>query len=269
MPSARAAAIAGAMMRSSSSPNRPPSPACGFSPATAIRGVASPRRAALRWAIRSVCSTASNVTASIARRSDMWIVTSTVRSSSLASIMRTGGGTAPCAASACSISVWPGWAMPAAARASLWIGAVTIAPTSPALTSATARAMHAAAAAPARASICPTLAASRSAGRPSICSTGTQFGGTSNASAACATRATASMPPVHAAARRSTATSPSTTQPAACAPRNSLAMISGPMPHASPIVRASGTRRLRSGAWVMPALSRLAAAPARRGDHRR
>ena len=38
---------------------------------------------------------ASKVTASIAWRSDMWIVTSTVRSSSLASIMRTGGSAPP------------------------------------------------------------------------------------------------------------------------------------------------------------------------------
>jgi hypothetical protein len=56
--------------------------------------------------MRRVCSTASKVTASMALRSDMWIVTSTVRSSSLASIMRTGGiGWPGCAASACSISV--------------------------------------------------------------------------------------------------------------------------------------------------------------------
>ena len=59
--------------------------------------------------MRSVSSTASKVTASIARRNDMWIVTSTVRSSSLASIMRTGGAGLPGGvASACSISVWPG-----------------------------------------------------------------------------------------------------------------------------------------------------------------
>ena len=58
--------------------------------------------------MRSVSSTLSKLTASMARRSDMWIVTSTVRSSSLASIMRTGGTSAPRDASACSISVWPG-----------------------------------------------------------------------------------------------------------------------------------------------------------------
>jgi hypothetical protein len=51
------------------------------------------------------------VTASIASRSDTWMLTSTVRSSSLASIMRTGTAdrhAAGAAASACSSSVWPG-----------------------------------------------------------------------------------------------------------------------------------------------------------------
>ena len=96
MPSARAALRPpGAMMRSSSSPNRPPSPACGLRPATAMRGAPRRRRraAACGDADRRRAR-ASKVTASIAWRSDMWIVTSTVRSSSLASIMRTGGGAA-------------------------------------------------------------------------------------------------------------------------------------------------------------------------------
>ena len=58
MPSARAAAMAGAMISSSSRPNRPPSPACGFRP-----GDRDARRAAQRCAparacvMRSVCST--------------------------------------------------------------------------------------------------------------------------------------------------------------------------------------------------------------------
>ena len=155
MPSARAARTAGAMMRISSSPNRPPSPACGFSPATAMRGRSTdPSRRQLRCAMRSVSSTASKVTASIAARSDRWIVTSTVRSSSLASIMRTGGGR-PGDASACSISVWPGNPMPAAASASLWIGAVTMPATAPPRASSTACSMQRAAAAPARASTLP------------------------------------------------------------------------------------------------------------------
>ena len=58
---------------------------------------------ALQGGVRDaqVSSTASRVTRSMASRSEQWMVTSTVRSSSLASIMRTG--TPP--ASACSISV--------------------------------------------------------------------------------------------------------------------------------------------------------------------
>ena len=80
---------------------------------------------------------------SIASRSDTWMLTSTVRNSSLASIMRTGTcGTAcpPCAAaSACSSSVWPGKATPAAASASLCKGAVTSAAISP---RSAARAAH-------------------------------------------------------------------------------------------------------------------------------
>ena len=87
------------------------------------------------------------------------MVTSTTRSSSLASIMRTGGGAAPgAAASACSISVWPGNPTPAADSASLWIGAVTIARPAPARIHATACSMQRAAAAPARASMRRTAA---------------------------------------------------------------------------------------------------------------
>ena len=55
---------------------------------------------------------ASTLTASMASRSDIWMLTSTVRSSSLASIMRTGNSATSrprcAAASACSNSVWPG-----------------------------------------------------------------------------------------------------------------------------------------------------------------
>ena len=90
MPSARAAAIAGAMMSRSSRPNRPPSPACGLSPATPICGARPSTAPSAPCVMRSVSSTPSKVTASIASRSDMWMLTSTVRSSSLASIMRTG-----------------------------------------------------------------------------------------------------------------------------------------------------------------------------------
>ena len=240
MPSPRAAAMAGPMIVSSSSPNRPPSPACGLRPATAMRGRGWPQRTEAACAMRSVSSTASKLIASIARRSDTWMVTSTVRSSSLASIMRTAGTRPSTAASACSISVCPGKCTPAAASASLWIGAVTMPATSPRIAMPAAAVMHAAAAAPARASTRPMGAAIRSAGNPSGCHTGMQFGGTCSASPGCSIVATASMPPVNPAARRITATSPTTKQPVAPSPRNSLAMISGPMPQASPCVIASG-----------------------------
>ncbi len=109
MPAARACAMAGAMNSISSLPNRPPSPACGFSPATAMRGAARPKRWPAACVMASVSAMPCTDNASIARRSDRWMVTSTTRSSSLASIMRTGGGASPgAAASACSISVWPG-----------------------------------------------------------------------------------------------------------------------------------------------------------------
>ena len=83
------------MMRISSSPNRPPSPACGFRPATAMRGAAwpqPPRRDARCAASRARRRRSRR---SIASRSETWIVTSTVRSSSLASIMRTGPAPGP------------------------------------------------------------------------------------------------------------------------------------------------------------------------------
>ena len=237
MPSARAAAMAGAMIVISSSPNRPPSPACGFSPATAMRGATMPHPAAARCAMRRVSSTASKVTASMADRSDWWTVTSTVHSSSLASIMRTGGGTAPgSAASDCSISVWPGKEMPAAASAPLCTGAVTMAATAPHRASATACSMHRAAAAPARASMVPSGAASNPAGSAWACRTGSAFGGTRITACGASISATTSPPPVSRTARRITPTSPSTKQSRARELRNSWAMISGPMPQLSPIV---------------------------------
>ena len=46
MPSARAACTAGAITCTSSTPNRPPSPACGLRPATATRGRVAPKASA-------------------------------------------------------------------------------------------------------------------------------------------------------------------------------------------------------------------------------
>ena len=62
--------------------------------------------------------------------------------------------------------MWPGYGTPAAANASLWIGAVTIPPACPCCTRRTACSIAAAAARPQRASTRPSGASIRSAGRP-------------------------------------------------------------------------------------------------------
>ena len=87
IPSARAAATAGAITSRSSRPNMPFSPACGFSPATATRGSAIPKDRVAACARRIARISASGVTARTASASDRWIDTSSTRSSSLASIM--------------------------------------------------------------------------------------------------------------------------------------------------------------------------------------
>ncbi len=246
MPSCRAAAIAGAMKRCSSSPNNPPSPACGLSPATAMRGRGWPHAALARWAIRIVSSTEASLTRSTARRSDTWMLTSTTRSSSLASIMRTDGASPPGgAAKDCSISVCPGKPMPAAASASLCNGAVTIARAFASSSHCTAASMQRAAAAPQRACTRPQGSSAKPAGRPSGCSTARQPGGTRARSAGASMRASGSCRPTTIAARRNTATSPTTTQSAASPSAKACTRVSGPMPQASPIVKSSGALSMR------------------------
>ena len=67
----------------------------------------------------------------MAWRNETWMLTSTVRNSGLANIMRTGswstGTPRWLAASDCNNSVWPGKLSPAAAKAVLFKGAVTTA----------------------------------------------------------------------------------------------------------------------------------------------
>ena len=131
--------------------------------------------------------------------------------------------------------------MPAAASASLWIGAVTMPATSPARARSTAARIEQAAAAPARASTRPGGAsASAAASMPGACSTGTAPGGQAATSAAASISITGSRPPVQATARRIAPTSPTTKAPRAAPRRNAWATISGPMPQASPMVSASG-----------------------------
>ena len=174
-----------------------------------------------------------------------WMVTSTVRSSSLASIMRTGGGAPPCGGERLQHLGVAGKAMPAAASASLWIGAVTMPAACPCCTSAPGPARcSAAAAAPARASTRPAAQASRSAGRP--------------APAAPAGTRRHRVPHRLGVPRAATASAPPAVAPRGCitadvAEHHAAAAASlrergddlGPMPQASPIV-SSGSPSRRS-----------------------
>ena len=121
----------------------------------------------------------------MASRKDMWMLASTVRSSSFASIMRTGTSATArprcAAASACSSSVWPGYwsyGAPAAASASLCKGAVTMAATSPRNAARAAHVTQSPAMRPACALTCPS---GTSACAGTTCSTGMQPGGAVNA----------------------------------------------------------------------------------------
>ena len=196
----------------------------------------------------SVCRICSCVTASNAWRRDTWMLTRTVRKPGQLSIMRTGNcatGTPWCAAaSACRYSVCPGWSIPAADRASLWMGAVTTARARPSSAASAAQRMQSAAIRPATALICPKgtgpvrsqawSTARRSGG--SVCKTSSvSTGCTCSASGAWAGRVSSS-------ARCRVGTSPATTTS-----RNSdgrwrtaAAMISGPMPAGSPMVITRG-----------------------------
>ena len=180
------------------------------------------------------------------------MLTSTVRSSSLASIMRTGMSAtllpSHAAASACSSSVWPGNCTPAAASASLCNGAVTSAAISPRSAARAAQTTHSAAALPAAALTWPHATGWDGA---ATCSTARQRGGTASACAGDSISATGSstsrlgLPEQLVAA---SATSPATKQPSSRpgASRKALAMISGPIPAASPMVMAKGRKRLSS-----------------------
>ena len=212
-----------------------------------MRGGRPRLRISAACVICSVCRMLSVVTAAMASRSDMWMLTSTVRNSSLASIMRTGicARATPrwAAASACSSSVCPGNATPAAASASLCRGAVTSPATSPRNAARAAHTTLSAAARPASALIWPQ---GWGPAIPGSCRTGTQRGGAPSASAGFAISATGTTGrpgrTMACPARRRVATSPTTKQPrkASGASRNALATISGPIPAESPWVMARG-----------------------------
>ena len=139
MPSARSPATTGAITAISSPPMAPPSPACGLSPATAMRGSARPKSSiSARWVIRSVASSSSRVSAPGTWASGTWTVTGTTRSAGAASIITGSGAPDRCA----RYSVWPGKAKPAPSfSARLLIGLVQSASARPSRANATPRAM--------------------------------------------------------------------------------------------------------------------------------
>jgi hypothetical protein len=103
-PSIPAARAAGARSDVSSFPNLPPSPPCGFSAQSAIRGSAMPnqlRRPSRAMRAASVIEAA--VSFSLTSRNGMWVVARTTRSLSDASIIATRA-LVKCA----NISVCPG-----------------------------------------------------------------------------------------------------------------------------------------------------------------
>ena len=120
-----------------------------------------------------------------------------------------------------------------------------------AATSATACSMQRAAAAPARAS---TLAERRlergRRGRPSACSTGMQRGGSAGSVGRRVDPRHRQQPPVERRGAAHHADVADDEQPAALGRAEPAAMISGPMPQASPIVRTSGRRARKPCAIV-------------------
>jgi len=108
-------------MSFSSRPRWPPSPACGLSPSTAMRGRAMPNLAIMSpCTMRSVRSSDGVVIAAGTAASGRWVVASATRNSGLASIITTSA----CVRSAKN-SVWPRKAMPASLIEDFCSGAVT------------------------------------------------------------------------------------------------------------------------------------------------
>lgn len=168
------------------------------------------------------------------------MLTSTVRSASLASIIRTGMSASYALElrrlPACSSSVWPGKLTPASDSASLCNGAVTSAATSPHKAARAAHTTHCAAASPPSLVIWPN--GTSSAGMSDSWKTGMQRGSASIASATlwiCATGEWRVICATHIA--RPGAWSPHrrrrSSRATSGASRNALAMISGPIPAGS------------------------------------
>ena len=128
-PSARRASSAGMITSSSSRPRWPPSPACGFSPATRICGWAMPnlsRRSA--WTMRNTSSSKAGVRLGATCASGRWVVASATRMPPPVSIITTRGVWVRSA----RYSVCPENATPASLITPLCTGAVTMAANCPA-----------------------------------------------------------------------------------------------------------------------------------------
>ena len=124
MPSPRKRASTGSMTSISSRPRWPDSPACGLSPATAMRGRTTPNfdfRSASRMRITS--SSSAGVIASATSRSGRWVVASATRRPPPTSIITTRS-VPLCSA---RYSVWPVKAKPESLMMPLCTGAVTTA----------------------------------------------------------------------------------------------------------------------------------------------
>ena len=124
IPSATSVSMAGAIMRASSSPKRPFSPACGLRPHTAIRGSAIPKS----WASAAATIRARRVMSSCDSRpgtsaSAQWTVSGTARRLGPASIITASSGASP--QTSARNSVCPGYSKPTLASCALPMGAVT------------------------------------------------------------------------------------------------------------------------------------------------
>ena len=225
------------MIRASSVPNRPPSPACGLRPQTAMRGVAMPK---------SVCNAAATIRA---RRSisgcdsrpdtsdsAQCTVSGTARRLGPASIITACSASIP--QTSARNSVCPGCSKPTADNCALATGAVT---TPAALPSSTQRV--------ASASECSASAAPCSSGRPTVAvtsswpRTGNARPNTSRACAGSSIGSTANARPRPVAAAASTFAPPTTkkgARPSSKRRAQLSTMISGPIPAGSPIDTARG-----------------------------
>ncbi|TKB69567.1 MAG: hypothetical protein E8D47_00040 [Nitrospira sp.] len=152
IPRACAARAAGRMIRASSSPNSPCSPAWGFNAATPTLGFLIPNRSRkARWASPMAFSILAWVRSDGKSLMATWVVTNMIRSGPPIIIMPESCVLVRSANS----SVWPGKWQPAMLIASLLIGAVTMPSIQPSCANSTAFLMKSTDAAPVSAAATP------------------------------------------------------------------------------------------------------------------